>query len=191
MSRILTFITCAAALSCASAASAGGSFSISGAGGIALPASSTNDILQNGPTGELRAAYVPSGSVVGLRLDGVYARQNEERPSGSNASSTGHLTSAGATLNAVLWFWRALPVTPYVFGGAGVVRSTPSDSATVLPRATSDLALNGGGGFAHRYGRWGWFVEGRVLHVRSGEEAPADLPNTTNVHAVGGLTLWL
>jgi hypothetical protein len=171
------------------------SFSISGAGGIALPVGSTNDLLQNGPTAEVRAALVPSSSVVGIRLDGLYARQKDEQNLGA-AEPAPHTTFAGATANAVVWFWRALPVTPYVFGGAGLVRSTPGDSATAFPRATSDLALNGGGGFAHRYGSWGWFVEGRVLHVRSEDdagtvEAPDDTPPTTNVHVVGGLTWWL
>jgi len=169
------------------------SVSVSFAGGVGMPAGQANDRLQNGWSGEGRVAIVPSESAFGARLDAFFGRQNAEPVTGS---PTPHITTTGLMANGVWWFWRTLPVTPYVFGGAGFVTTDPSASFEGFPRSDTSLAMNAGGGFAHRYGQWGWFVEGRALGVRAEDDRGTadptdDAMNTTTVRALGGLTWWV
>lgn len=169
------------------------SVSVSGAGGVGMPTGSSNDRLQNGWSGEVRVGIVPDGSSLGMRADGFFGRQNAEAVAGT---PTPHITTTGLIANAVWWFWRDLPVTPYVFGGFGFVTTDPSATFDGFPRSHTSLGLNAGGGFAHRYGPWGWFVEGRALSVRSASDMGTadptdDSVNNTTVRALGGLTWWV
>ncbi len=85
------------------------------AGGITVPEGDDSDFLKNGWNGEALATWNPPVFPLGLRVDAMYARLNNDT---ERTGERGGVNVVGGTANLVLGF-RLVLVKPYLLGGVG------------------------------------------------------------------------
>jgi hypothetical protein len=111
-------------------------FQIGGAAGIAFPTSDLGTTANTGFNVTLAVGYNPAAAPVGLRFEAAYNEFGSQFGGGNR-------NIAAFTANAVF----ALPAsgfTPYVIGGAGLYRPSPSASGNAATE--NDFGFNIGGG---------------------------------------------
>jgi opacity protein-like surface antigen len=152
----------------------GAEFSLGG--GLGIPLSNFDDIAKLGWHGLAAVSVVPTGSPVGIQIDGQYHQfKLDENVFARNDLKERFIFG---TANAVFKFKTAetSTVRPYLIGGAGVYnfKSTGSDDVSTIlgtDNSTTKFGINGGAGFDFKAGSAGLFVEGRFHNVfRSGKD---------------------
>jgi len=146
----------------------GAEFSLGG--GLGLPLSDFNDLSKLGWHGLAAVSFVPTGSPVGVQVDGQFHQfKLDEDVVGSDNLKNRFLIG---TANAVYKFKTSetSTVRPYLIAGGGVynVKTTGEDNlGGVVNTDGSDtkFGINAGAGFDFKAGSIGAFVEGRFHNV--------------------------
>jgi hypothetical protein len=166
----------------------GAEFSLGG--GIGFPLSNFNDIAKLGWNGLAGVSFVPTGSPVGIQIDGQY-QQYKLDESVVGAGSLKDRLLIG-TANLVYKFKTAEGSTfrPYLIGGGGVynLKTTgSSDVGTIIDTGNSQtkFGINGGAGFDFKTGSAGLFVEGRFHDVFTKGSNVQFIPITVGVRFGG------
>ncbi len=172
-----------AALLCSipASASAQGEIRLGLGAGITMPLRGYADLVDKGLVGTASLTFFPAASAgLGLRIDGLYARNNLN-------IADGNQTQLGGTANLVFQFGdRRSPNRFYVFGGGGYVR-TQSTGPGFGQVSETNPALGAGAGFSFGAKALGFFVEARYINVyNGGSTKPQYLPLTAGI-TFGGL----
>ena len=123
VSRTVAAVLIAMALSASAARAQGAEVSLGG--GLGIPLSNFDDIAKLGWHGLAAVSYVPTGSPVGIQIDGQYQQfKLDESVFGRSDLKDRFIIG---TANAVFKFNTAetSPVRPYLIGGAGVYNFIP------------------------------------------------------------------
>jgi hypothetical protein len=141
----------------------GAEFSLGG--GIANPLGNFNDGAKLGWMGLAAISFVPTGSPVGIQIDGQYQQYPFE-------FGGGHERMLIGTGNVVYKFKTSeeSKFRPYLIGGGGVYNLKATGSNTVggnfsTTGSTTKFGVNGGAGFDFKAGSVGLFLEGRFHNV--------------------------
>jgi opacity protein-like surface antigen len=166
----------------------GAEFSLGG--GIGFPLSNFNDIAKLGWNGLAGVSFVPTGSPVGIQIDGQYQQYKLDEDVVGRGSLKDRLLIG--TANLVYKFKTAEGSTfrPYLIGGGGVynLKTTgSSDVGTVIDTDNSQtkFGINGGAGFDFKTGSAGLFVEGRFHDVFTKGSNVQFIPITVGVRLGG------
>jgi hypothetical protein len=166
----------------------GAEFSLGG--GIGFPLSNFNDIAKLGWNGLAGVSFVPTGSPVGIQIDGQYQQYKLDESVVGTGSLKDRLLIG--TANLVYKFKTAEGSTfrPYLIGGGGVynLKTTgSSDVGTVISTGNSQtkFGINGGAGFDFKTGSAGLFVEGRFHDVFTKGSNVQFIPITVGVRFGG------
>jgi len=174
LSRTVAAVLVTMALSASAARAQGAEVSLGG--GLGIPLSNFDDIAKLGWHGLAAVSFVPTGSPVGIQIDGQY--QQFKLDEGVFGRSDLKDRFIIGTANAVFKFntSETSTVRPYLIGGAGVYnfKTTGADDLSGLlqtDNSTTKFGINGGAGFDFKAGSAGLFVEGRFHNVfRSGKD---------------------
>lgn len=168
LSRAVGAVLVTIALSASAAQAQGAEFSLGG--GLGIPLSNFDDVAKLGWHGLAAVSFVPTGSPVGIQVDGQYHQFKLDE----NVVGAGSLKDRFifGTANAVFKFKTAetSPVRPYLIGGVGVYNFKTTGSSDVgnvidTDNSTTKFGINGGAGFDFKAGSAGLFVEGRFHNV--------------------------
>jgi opacity protein-like surface antigen len=168
LSRAVGAVLVTMALSASAAQAQGAEFSLGG--GLGIPLSNFDDVAKLGWHGLAAVSFVPTGSPVGIQVDGQYHQFKLDE----NVVGAGSLKDRFifGTANAVFKFKTAetSPVRPYLIGGVGVYNFKTTGSSDVgnvidTDNSTTKFGINGGAGFDFKAGSAGLFVEGRFHNV--------------------------
>lgn len=168
LSRAVGAVLVSMALSASAAQAQGAEFSLGG--GLGIPLSNFDDVAKLGWHGLAAVSFVPTGSPVGIQVDGQYHQFKLDE----NVVGAGSLKDRFifGTANAVFKFKTAetSPVRPYLIGGVGVYNFKTTGSSDVgnvidTDNSTTKFGINGGAGFDFKAGSAGLFVEGRFHNV--------------------------
>jgi opacity protein-like surface antigen len=146
----------------------GAEFSLGG--GLGIPLSNFDDIAKLGWHGLAAVSVVPTGSPVGIQIDGQYHQFKLDEDVFGRGSLKDRFIFG--TANAVFKFKTAetSPVRPYLIGGLGAYNfktTGSSDAGAVIDTDNSrtKFGVNGGAGFDFKAGSVGLFVEGRFHNI--------------------------
>jgi len=176
------------ALSASAARAQGAEFSLGG--GLGIPLSNFDDIAKLGWHGLAAVSFVPTGSPVGIQIDGQYHQFKLD----NDVVGPGSLKDRFifGTADAVFKFKTAetSPVRPYLIGGAGVYNfktTGSSDVGTVIStdNSTTKFGVNGGAGFDFKAGSAGLFVEGRFHNIFTSGKDVKFIPITVGIRFGG------
>jgi opacity protein-like surface antigen len=174
LSRAVGAVLVTTALSASAAQAQGAEFSLGG--GLGIPLSNFDDQAKLGWHGLAAMSFVPTGSPVGIQIDGQYHQfKLDEDVFARNDLKERFIFG---TANAVFKFKTAetSPVRPYLIGGVGVYnfKSTGADDVETVvgtDNSTTKFGINGGAGFDFKAGSAGLFVEGRFHNIfRTGSD---------------------
>jgi opacity protein-like surface antigen len=188
VSRTVAAVLITMALSASAARAQGAEFSLGG--GLGIPLSNFDDIAKLGWHGLAAVSFVPTGSPVGIQIDGQYHQFKLD----NDVVGPGSLKDrfVFGTANAVFKFKTAetSPVRPYLIGGAGVYNfktTGSSDVGTVLDtdNSTTKFGINGGAGFDFKAGSAGLFVEGRFHNIFTSGKDIEFIPITVGIRFGG------
>jgi hypothetical protein len=176
------------ALSASAARAQGAEFSLGG--GLGIPLSNFDDVAKLGWHGLAAVSFVPTGSPVGIQIDGQYHQFKLD----NDVVGPGSLKDRFifGTANAVFKFKTSetSPVRPYLIGGAGVYNfktTGSSDVGNVLDtdNSTTKFGINGGAGFDFKAGSAGLFVEGRFHNIFTSGKDIEFIPITVGIRFGG------
>ena len=148
----------------------GAEFSLGG--GIANPLGTFNDFTKLGWMGLAAISFVPTGSPLGIQIDGQY----QQFPFDAGGGHDRFLIGTG---NLVYKFKTSedTKFRPYLIAGGGVYNYKATGSSTVSGNvsttgSTTKFGVNAGAGFDYKAGGGaGLFVEGRFHNVfRTGSD---------------------
>jgi Outer membrane protein beta-barrel domain len=188
VSRAVAAVLVTMALSASAARAQGAEFSLGG--GLGIPLSNFDDIAKLGWHGLAAVSFVPTGSPVGIQIDGQYHQFKLD----NDVVGPGSLKDRFifGTADAVFKFKTAetSPVRPYLIGGAGVYNfktTGSSDVGTVIStdNSTTKFGVNGGAGFDFKAGSAGLFVEGRFHNIFTSGKDVKFIPITVGVRFGG------
>ncbi len=183
MRAIRSVVVGAVLMATAGVAPALGQASFSLGGGVTLPLGDFGDAAGTGFHGLAGVSFVPSGSPVGIQVDGMYQRLGADD---ELAFGDEDFQIIQGTANAVYTFTTAEESTfhPYLIGGVGLynIKLTGDDA----PDSETDFGINAGAGFDFRAGSIGLFIEGRFHNVFTEGESTNFIPITVGVRLGGG-----
>jgi Outer membrane protein beta-barrel domain len=188
VSRAVAAVLVTMALSASAARAQGAEFSLGG--GLGIPLSNFDDIAKLGWHGLAAVSFVPTGSPVGIQIDGQYHQFKLD----NDVVGPGSLKDRFifGTADAVFKFKTAetSPVRPYLIGGAGVYNfktTGSSDVGTVIStdNSTTKFGVNGGAGFDFKAGSAGLFVEGRFHNIFTSGKDVKFIPITVGIRFGG------
>jgi hypothetical protein len=188
VSRAVAAVLVTMALSASAARAQGAEFSLGG--GLGIPLSNFDDIAKLGWHGLAAVSFVPTGSPVGIQIDGQYHQFKLDNAVVGPGSLKDRFVFG--TADAVFKFKTAetSPVRPYLIGGAGVYNfktTGSSDVGTVIStdNSTTKFGVNGGAGFDFKAGSAGLFVEGRFHNIFTSGKDVKFIPITVGVRFGG------
>ena len=188
MRAIRSVVLGAVLMATAGAAPAAAQASFSLGGGVTLPLGDFGDAAGTGFHGLAAVTFVPSGSPVGIQVDGMYQRLGVDDDPVFGEIDADFQVIQG-TANAVYTFTTAEESTfhPYLIGGVGLynMKLTGDDVPDGIDSET-DFGINAGAGFDFRAGAVGLFVEGRFHNVFTEGESTNFIPITVGVRLGGG-----
>jgi|SRR6185437_5851415 hypothetical protein len=154
-------------------------------GGIANPLGTFNDATKLGWMGLAAVSFVPTGSPVGIQIDGQYHQYPFDAVGGHERFLIG-------TGNIVYKFKTSetSTVRPYLIGGGGVYNFKRTGSGTVSGNfsttgSTTKFGINAGAGFDFKAGGAGLFVEGRFHDVFTSGKDINFIPITVGIRFGG------
>lgn len=161
----------------------GAEFSLGG--GIANPLGTFNDGTKLGWMGLAAVSFVPTGSPVGIQIDGQYHQYPFE-------VGGGHERFLIGTGNIVYKFKTSEETRfrPYLIAGGGVYNFKGTGSSTVggnfsTTGSTTKFGVNAGAGFDFKAGSAGLFVEGRFHDVFTSGKDATFIPITVGIRFGG------
>ena len=161
----------------------GAEFSLGG--GIANPLGTFNDATKLGWMGLAAISFVPTGSPVGIQIDGQY----QQFPFDVGGGHERFLIGTG---NIVYKFKTSedTKFRPYLIGGGGVYNFKATGSTTVSGNfsttgSTTKFGVNAGAGFDYKAGSAGLFVEGRFHDVFTSGSDVTFIPVTIGIRFGG------
>ena len=165
-------------------AQAGAKFSLGG--GLSVPLGDFGDDAGTGWHGLAAVSFAPTGSPVGVQVDGMFQRFGlDDSPFfGDDAN----FRMIQGTANAVYKFQTSedTKVRPYLIGGVGLYNGkVTGDDVTGDPESQTDFGINAGAGFDFVAGAVGLFVEGRFHNVFTEDESTNFIPITVGVRLGG------
>lgn len=133
--------------------------------GVTLPLGDFGDAAKLGFHGNALVQFTPAGSPVGIRIDGMYNRNDFSDDVG--ADGTWQIISG--TANAVYVFQTAdaSMFHPYLLAGAGAYNVKASSGG--ISDSETKLGVNGGAGFDFNAGGAVVFIEGRFHNIFLGD----------------------
>ena len=168
VSRAVVAVLATMALSASAARAQGAEFSLGG--GLGVPLSNFDDVAKLGWHGLAAVSFVPTGSPVGIQIDGQYHQFKLDEDVFARDDLKDRFIFG--TADAVFKFKTAetSPVRPYIIGGVGVYnfKTTGADDVGDVigtDNSTTKFGINGGAGFDFKAGSVGLFVEGRFHNV--------------------------
>jgi opacity protein-like surface antigen len=168
VSRAVAGVLVIMALSASAARAQGAEVSLGG--GLGVPLSDFDDVAKLGWHGLAAVSFVPTGSPVGIQIDGQYHQFKLDEDVFARDDLKDRFIFG--TANAVFKFKTSetSPVRPYILGGVGVYnfKTTGADDVgDVLgtDNSTTKFGINGGAGFDFKAGSAGLFVEGRFHNI--------------------------
>jgi opacity protein-like surface antigen len=186
--KILAGLALASVLGAAPAMAQGAEFSLGG--GIGIPLSDFDDVAKLGWHGLAGVSFVPTGSPVGIQVDGQYQQYKLDEDVVGTGSLKDRLIFG--TANAVYKFNTAegTRFRPYLIGGGGVynLKTTgESDLGGVIDtdNSVTKFGLNAGAGFDFKAGSAGLFLEGRFHNVFTEGSNLTFIPITIGVRLGG------
>ena len=154
-------------------------------GGLSSPLGTLNDATKLGWNGLAAISVVPTGSPVGIQVDGQYQQFPFDGFSGHERFliGTGNLVYAFSTS-------ENSRVRPYLIGGGGVYNFKRTGSSTVSGNfstsgSTTKFGINGGAGIDFKAGSAGLFVEGRFHDVFTSGKDDTFFPITVGLRLGG------
>ncbi len=179
MKRISTLALTAAAIALfasTGSAQSGRPITLGISGGAAIPVGDFADVAETGFNGTVSLGFLPYGSSVGLRIDGMYNKFNLKDE--FDASDTDPTIIAG-TANLVF----SLPgqgIRPYLIGGGGIY-GLKNDRENIDDKYENDVGVNGGIGAAFPLGGFNTFIEARFHHIFSDPGSVQFVPVTFGI----------
>lgn len=148
-------------------------------GGVSIPSGTFSNGSKTGWHGLAGVSFTPTGSPVGIRVDGSY-NQFKAKASGSDAK----LQLISGTANAVYKFQTAEGSVfhPYLIGGGGVYNAKPKNPDG---DGQTKFGFNVGAGFDIKAGSVGLFAEGRFHDVFTDGDNLRYIPITVGVRFGG------
>jgi hypothetical protein len=167
--RVATALALSTVLGASTLLAQGAEFSLGG--GIANPLGTFNDATKLGWMGLAAVSFVPTGSPVGIQIDGQYHQFPIDIGPGHDRFliGTGNLVYKIKTSEESQF-------RPYLIAGGGVYNFKRTGSTTVggaidTEGSTTKFGVNAGAGFDFKAGSVGLFVEGRFHNVfRTGSD---------------------
>lgn len=152
------------------AAHAQGDIRLGLGGGVTVPLRGYGDVVDRGWMGNASLAFFPAASAsLGLRLDGVYARNDL-------SAISGRQTHVGGLASLVFQFGaRRSPNRFYVFGGGGYFKTTTS-SPNFGDLSETNPAINAGAGFSFGGRAIALYAEARYVNVYTDGQKPQFAP---------------
>jgi opacity protein-like surface antigen len=186
--RAVAAVLMTMALSASVVRAQGAEFSLGG--GLGVPLSNFDDIAKLGWHGLAAVSFVPTGSPVGIQIDGQYHQfKLDEDVVGAGSLKDRFIFG---TANAVFKFKTSetSPVRPYLIGGGGVYNfktTGSSDVGNVLDtdNSTTKFGINAGAGFDFKAGSAGLFVEGRFHNIFTSGKDLKFIPITVGIRFGG------
>ena len=166
----------------APAVAQGAEFSLGG--GLTLPLSDFGNAASTGFHGLAGVSFVPSGSPIGIQVDGMFQRFGvENAPDGFD----GNFQIIQGTANAVYKFRSSeeTKIRPYLIGGVGLYSFKATGDDFPDTGSETDFGINAGAGFDFKLGAAGLFLEGRFHNVFSEGESTNFIPVTVGVRFGG------
>jgi hypothetical protein len=188
VSRAVAAVLVSMALSASAARAQGAEFSLGG--GLGIPLSNFDDIAKLGWHGLAAVSFVPTGSPVGIQVDGQFHQFNlDQNVVGVSGLKDRLIFGTG---DAVFKFKTSeqSAVRPYLIGGVGVynLKTTGSDNVgTVIStnNSVTKFGINGGAGFDFKAGSAGLFVEGRFHDIFTSGKDVNFIPITVGIRFGG------
>jgi hypothetical protein len=188
LSRTVAALFITMALSASVARAQGAEFSLGG--GLGIPLSNFDDVAKLGWHGLAAVSFVPTGSPVGIQIDGQYHQFKLDKDVVGPGSLKDRFIFG--TANAVFKFKTSetSPVRPYLIGGAGVYNFKTTGSSDVgnvidTQGSTTKFGINGGAGFDFKAGSAGLFVEGRFHNIFTSGKDVEFIPITVGIRFGG------
>ena len=182
--QVLSGAALALVLGATPALAQGAEFSLGG--GIGLPLGDFDDAAKLGFHGLAGVSIVPSGSPVGLQIDGQYHQYKID------ASESLKSRMIFGTANAVYKFSSSegSRFRPYLIGGGGVynLKVTGADDLGGVidtDNSATKFGINAGAGFDFKAGSAGLFVEGRFHNVFTEGSNTTFIPITIGIRLGG------
>jgi hypothetical protein len=149
-------------------------------GGVSIPTGTFGDAFKTGFHGLGAVSFVPTGSPVGIQIDGSYT-QFKTDVSGSDAK----LQLIAGTANVVFKFPTAegSKFRPYLIGGGGVYNAKPKNPDL---DGQTKFGFNAGAGFDIQAGSAALFAEGRFHDVFTDGPNLKYIPITVGIRFGGG-----
>jgi hypothetical protein len=173
-----------ASVGAAPAVAQGAKFSVGG--GLTLPLSDLGDATSTGFHGLAAVSFVPTGSPVGVQVDGMFQRLGvDDDPVLGEVDANFQIIQG--TANAVYKFQtsEATRVHPYLIGGVGLYNYKFTGDDVGDDSSESDFGINAGAGFDFMAGAVGIFVEGRFHNVFAEGDNLNFIPITVGVRLGG------
>lgn len=170
-----------ASVGAAPALAQGAKFAVGG--GLTLPLGDFGDAAGTGYHGLAAVSFQPSGSPVGIQVDGMYQRLGADDDPILGDIDVNFQIIQG-TANAVYRFQTSedTKVHPYIIGGVGLYNlKQTGDDVIGDPGSETDFGINGGAGFDFNAGAVALFVEGRFHNVFTEGESTNFIPITVGV----------
>jgi hypothetical protein len=158
----------------------GAQFSLGG--GVSIPTGSFGDVFKTGFHGLGAVSFTPTGSPVGIQIDGSYTQFKSDEDITGNDSK---LQLIAGTANVVYKFptAEASKFHPYLIGGGGVYNAKPKDPDL---DGQTKFGFNVGAGFDIRASSVGFFAEGRFHDVFTEGDNLKYIPITVGIRFGGG-----
>jgi hypothetical protein len=188
LTQVLSGAALAVVLGTTPALAQGAEFSLGG--GVGLPLGDFDDFAKLGWHGLAGVSFVPSGSPVGIQVDGQFHQYtlDENVVGGSDLKSR----MIFGTANAVYKFSAAegTRFRPYLIGGGGVynLKTTGEDDVGGVidtDNSVTKFGINAGAGFDFKAGSAGLFVEGRFHNVFTEGSNTTFIPITVGIRLGG------
>ena len=166
----------------APAVAQGAEFSLGG--GLTLPLSDFGNAASTGFHGLAGVSFVPSGSPIGIQVDGMFQRFGvDNAPDGFD----GNFQIIQGTANAVYKFRTSeeTKIRPYLIGGVGLYSFKATGDDFPDTGSETDFGINAGAGFDFKLGAAGLFLEGRFHNVFTEGNNTNFIPVTVGVRFGG------
>ncbi|HEY3434162.1 MAG TPA: outer membrane beta-barrel protein [Solirubrobacterales bacterium] len=141
-------------------------------GGLTLPKSDYEDVVEEGWHGMAGFDFVPAGTGLGIRVDGAYHLNSVIAPVDLDAA----VAIIAVSGNGVFHF-AGSGISPYLMGGVTWASANCSGDDCISEESESDVGYNVGGGL--RFGSL--FVEARYVSI-SGDVDADFIPITLGFH---------
>jgi hypothetical protein len=181
--RVATALALSTVLGASTLLAQGAEFSLGG--GIANPLGTFNDATKLGWMGLAAVSFVPTGSPVGIQIDGQY----HQYPFDGGGGHERFLIGTGNLVYKIKTSEES-QFRPYLIAGGGVYNFKGTGSNTVSGNftttgSTTKFGVNAGAGFDFKAGSAGLFLEGRFHDVFTSGKDFTFIPITLGIRFGG------